>query len=81
MGCHLVVGANLFARKWFVPVALANKFAPTCPIPEGVKRVHPVHALLTWKSSTIAAYSKHIVATLSQQLTPPYGCGKWELEV
>lgn len=29
MGCHLAVGANSFARKWFVPVSRANKFAPT----------------------------------------------------
>ena len=29
MGRHLAVGANSFARKWFVPVGRANKFAPT----------------------------------------------------
>lgn len=29
MGCHLVVGANSFARKGFVPVGRANEFAPT----------------------------------------------------
>lgn len=29
MGCHLAVGANSFARKWFVPVGRANKLAPT----------------------------------------------------
>lgn len=29
MGQHLAVGANSFARKWFVPVSRANKFAPT----------------------------------------------------
>jgi hypothetical protein len=78
MGCHLVVGANSFARKWFVPIARANKFAPTDPLTEEFKIVH---ALLTWKSATLAAYSKHIVATLSRELTPPCGWGEWELEV
>jgi hypothetical protein len=74
MGCHLAVGANSFAQKWFAPIARANKFAPTDPLTEE-------HALFTWKSATLAAYSKQIIATLSRELTPPCGWGEWELEV
>lgn len=43
--------------------------------------MHALHAQLTWESATLAAYSKKIVATLSQELTKCYGWGEWELGV
>lgn len=66
MGRHLAVGANSFARKWFVPVGRANEFAPT-------------RSLLLEEGR--AAYGERIVATLSQQLTRRYDRGEWELGV
>lgn len=46
MGRRLAVGANSFARKWFVPVDRANEFAPTKPLTAGFWIVHAVHAQL-----------------------------------
>lgn len=66
MGRHLAVGANSFARKWFVPVGRANEFAPTRSLLLEEDRV---------------AYGERIVATLSQELTQYYGSGEWELGV
>lgn len=66
MGCHLAVGANSFARKWFVPVGWANEFAPT-------------RSLLLIENR--ATYGKRIVATLSRQLTQSYDKGEWGLWV
>lgn len=66
MGCHLAVGANSFARKWFVPVGRANEFAPT-------------HSSLLIEDR--AAYGERIVATLSQQLIQSNVRCEWELGV
>lgn len=55
MGRHLAVGANSFARKWFVPVDRANEFAPTRSLllienraAYGERIVHALRAQLSW---------------------------------